>query len=49
MVIRIYLFLKTLSLPTHEEFGLELANVEIESIPLLIAKPKKIELLRIED
>jgi len=47
-VIRIYGFLKSFSLSTHEEFDLELANVEIESVPLLIAKPKKIELLRIE-
>ena len=49
IVIRIYRFLKSLSLPTHEEFGLELANVEHESVPLHIAKPKKIDLKRIAD
>ena len=49
MVMRIYRFLKSISLPAHEEFGLELANVEIESVPVSIAKPKKVELTRIED
>jgi KUP system potassium uptake protein len=47
--IRFYRFLKTLSLPTHEEYGLELANIEVESVPIHIAKPKKIHLRRIED
>lgn len=49
LVIKLYRILKTLSLPTHEEFGLELANVEVEPVPLHIERPKKIELRRIDD
>ncbi len=45
-VIRVYRVLKKLSIPTHEDFGLEIANVEIETIPINISKQKEFDLTR---
>jgi KUP system potassium uptake protein len=45
-VIRAYRVLKRLSLPTHEDFGLELSNMEVETVPITIGKQKTIELKR---
>jgi KUP system potassium uptake protein len=45
-VIRVYRVLKKLSLPTHEDFGLEVANIELETVPINIGKPVEINLKR---
>jgi KUP system potassium uptake protein len=47
-VIRVYRVLKKLSLPTHEDFGLELSNMEVETVPINIGKQKAIDLKREE-
>lgn len=45
-VIRVYRILKKLSLPTHEDFGLELSNMEIETVPINIGKAAEIKMQR---
>ena len=45
-VIRVYRILKKLSLPTHEDFGLELSNMEIETVPINIGKAVDIKMQR---
>jgi KUP system potassium uptake protein len=45
-VIRVYRMLKKLSIPTHEDFGLEIANIENEIIPINIGKKKEFEMER---
>jgi KUP system potassium uptake protein len=47
-VIRMYRLLKKLSIPTQEDFGLEIANVEIETIPISVGKQKEFNLQREE-
>lgn len=46
LVIRVYRMLKKMSLSTHEDFGLELSNVEIETVPINIGKAADIKLQR---
>jgi KUP system potassium uptake protein len=45
-IIRAYRVLKKLSLPTQEDFGLEIANVEVETVPINIGKASVIDLQR---
>lgn len=45
-IVRAYRVLKKLSLPTQEDFGLEVANVEIETVPINVNKARDIELKR---
>jgi KUP system potassium uptake protein len=45
-VIRTYRLLKKLSIPTQEDFGLEIANVELETIPINVGKQKEFNLQR---
>jgi KUP system potassium uptake protein len=45
-IIRAYRVLKKLSLPTQEDFGLEIANVEIETVPINIGKTTVIDMQR---
>jgi KUP system potassium uptake protein len=45
-IIRAYRFLKKISLPTHEDFGLEISNVEIETVPIRVGKQVNIEMTR---
>lgn len=45
-IIRTYRLLKKLSLPTYEDFGLELANVEVETVPINVGPYKDIILKR---
>ena len=40
-IVRGYRVLKRLSLPTQEDFGLEIANVEVETVPINVSKQKK--------
>ena len=44
--IRAYRMLKKLSLPAAEDFGLEISNIEVETVPINIGKAKGIELKR---
>ncbi len=44
--IRAYRILKTLSLSTSEDFGLEISNVEVETVPINVGKATNIELKR---
>lgn len=46
-VVKGYRFIKSISLSTAEDFGLELTNVEEETVPIRIAPSSKIELHRI--
>jgi KUP system potassium uptake protein len=46
-IIKGYRFIKTISLSAAEDFGLELTNVEEETIPIRIAPSSKIHLQRI--
>ncbi|HWB63669.1 MAG TPA: KUP/HAK/KT family potassium transporter [Chitinophagales bacterium] len=46
-IIKGYRFIKSISLSTAEDFGLELTNVEEETIPIRIAPSTKIELQRV--
>ncbi len=45
-IVRAYRILKKLSLPTQEDFGLEVANVEVETVPINVNKARDIELKR---
>lgn len=47
-VVKGYRFIKTISLSTAEDFGLELTNVEEETVPIRVAASSKIELQRIK-
>ena len=44
--IRAYRVLKKLSLSAVEDFGLEVANIEVETVPISIGKAKDIQLKR---
>jgi KUP system potassium uptake protein len=44
--IRAYRILKNLSLPTSEDFGLEISNVEVETVPINVGKTAEIQLKR---
>jgi KUP system potassium uptake protein len=45
-IIRAYRMMKKISLPTHEDFGLEITNVEIETVPIRVGKQVQIEMTR---
>lgn len=47
-VVKGYRLIKSLSLPTHEDFGLELTNVEYEMVPISIREISDIKLERIK-
>lgn len=47
-IVKGYRFIKSISLSTAEDFGLELTNVEEETVPIKIAPSSKIELLRVK-
>jgi KUP system potassium uptake protein len=44
--VRSYRILKKLSLSTQEDFGLEVSNVEVETVPINVGKTKDIDLMR---
>lgn len=44
--IRAYRILKNLSLPASEDFGLEISNVEVETVPINVGKATEIQLNR---
>ncbi len=47
-VVKGYRFIKSVSLSTAEDFGLELTNVEEETVPITVAPSSKIELHRVK-
>lgn len=47
IVVKGYRFFKSLSLPTHEDFGLELTNVEYEMVPISVTEEIEIKLERV--
>jgi KUP system potassium uptake protein len=46
LVITGYRFIKRHSLSTEEIYGLELANVEVESVPIMVGPPAKVHIKR---
>ncbi len=48
IVVKGYRAIKSLSLPTHEDFGLELTNVEYEMVPISVRDAIEIKLERIK-
>ena len=47
-VVKGYRLIKSMSLPTHEDFGLELTNVESEMVPISVRDAIEIKLERIQ-
>lgn len=47
-VVKGYRFIKSISLSTAEDFGLELTNVEEETVPIRVAASSKIDLQRVK-
>lgn len=47
-IVKGYRFIKSVSLSTAEDFGLELTNVEEETVPITIAPSTKIDLERVK-
>ncbi len=45
-IVQMYRMIKKVSLPAYEDFGLELANVEEEVVPILLASKVEMNLLR---
>jgi KUP system potassium uptake protein len=48
VVLKIYFFLKSISLSEEKAFGLDTSSVNIEKVPLIIAPPREIHLKRLE-
>ncbi|HZX74231.1 MAG TPA: potassium transporter Kup, partial [Cyclobacteriaceae bacterium] len=46
LIIDGYKFIKKHSLPTEEQYGLELANVEVERVPILVGPQAKVKIKR---
>lgn len=46
LVIQGYRFIKRHSLATEEMYGLELANVEVENVPIMVGPPAKVRIKR---
>jgi KUP system potassium uptake protein len=46
LVIQGYRFIKKHSLATEEMYGLELANVEVERVPIMVGPPAKVKIKR---
>lgn len=48
VVLKIYFFLKSISLSEEKAFGLDTSSVNVEKVPLIIAPPREIHLKRID-
>ncbi|MBX2916096.1 MAG: KUP/HAK/KT family potassium transporter [Cyclobacteriaceae bacterium] len=46
LIIQGYRFIKKYSLATEEMYGLELANVEVERVPIMVGPPAKVRIKR---
>lgn len=49
LIIQGYSFIKAHSLPTEEQYGLELANVAVENVPIMVGPSAKIRVKREKD
>ncbi len=49
LIIQGYSFIKGHSLPTEEQYGLELANVAVENVPIMVGPAAKIRVKREKD
>lgn len=49
LIIQGYSFIKEHSLPTEEQYGLELANVAVENVPIMVGPAAKIRVKREKD
>ncbi len=49
LMIQGYSFIKAHSLPTEEQYGLELANVAVENVPIMVGPSAKIRVKREKD
>ena len=47
-IIRVYRMMKKLSIPIYEEFGLEITNIEVETVPISVGVQKEFDLVREE-
>jgi KUP system potassium uptake protein len=48
VVLKIYFFLKSISLSEEKAFGLDTSSVNIEKVPLIISPPREIHLKRLD-
>ena len=46
LIIQGYRFIKKFSLSTEEQYGLEMANVEVERVPIMVGPPAKVRIKR---
>jgi KUP system potassium uptake protein len=46
LIIQGYRFIKAHSLSTEEMYGLELANIEVENVPIMVGPPAKVRIKR---
>ena len=46
LIIQGYRFIKKHSLPAEEQYGLELANVEVETVPIMVGPQAKVKIKR---
>jgi len=46
LIIQGYRLIKKLSLSTEEQYGLEMANVEVERVPIMVGPPAKVRIKR---
>lgn len=49
LIIQSYRLIKSHSLPPAEKFGLELANVEVEQVPILVGPAAKVRIKRVHE
>ncbi len=49
LIIQGYRFIKKYSLTTEEMYGLELANVEVETVPIMVGPVAKVRIKREKD
>ncbi|MEY4109768.1 MAG: hypothetical protein RLZZ46_122, partial [Bacteroidota bacterium] len=47
LILKIYFFLKSISLSEEKAFGLDTSSVTVEKVPLVISPPKELNLKRI--
>lgn len=47
-ILKVYFFLKSISLPDEKEYGLDYSNLQIEKLPLILTPPKHSALQREE-
>jgi KUP system potassium uptake protein len=46
LILKVYFFLKKISLPDEKEYGLDYSNLTIEKSPLILNLPKEHKLIR---